>query len=789
MGVAIEWHVLFFPQIRYGGRLMNGLSTLAQLAKPRFHLETLRPYAAVVLSALLAIAAVAALRAVVYSIPAAPFLLLPVLVGAFLGGLGSGLFALVLVLAVDALMFWELAYFQSPAADFGAGFPAFWFVACGLLLCFSGYWFRQLGQKNREVAEKQEALEQEGNRRRKLEKALLRSQHTIKAQLAEHEGICAAAPVGLARVDRELRFARVNRQWSEITGRPSEAQLGRTIEETLPEFGGAMASCIREVLASGEALPDREMFADSGMERIWLAGFVPAKDEDGHSIGVNIAIRDLSGEKRCEAALRESEEKFRAFAEWSPEAIWMTDAAGAPIFANRRWFEATGLNLEDARGRGWLSIVHPDDRERVAEQYLAALRDGSRLDTEFRLHAAPDGEFRWHSLSALPLRDRLGVVTNWLVAAMDVHRARTADEAQRECEARLQLALNAGQLAPWVKSGAAEPAAWMDPTNPHAALALEGPLQTWIDAVYAGDKELAPDTSGTYAGEFRITGIDGETRWVQATARRPVDGSGPRLIGVVADVTERKRAEKDLRRSREALREADRRKDEFLAVLAHELRNPLAPILTSAQLLRRRGLERPDLLESATASIERQVKHLSRMIGDLSDISRIARGKLELQPEILELDAAVSQAVEASRPLLDKHRQELFVDLPERPIYVRADPARLAQAIGNLLGNASKFTPVGGNIHLAVACDGHSASISVRDEGIGIDPAELERVFEPFVQLERPLHSGHVGLGIGLALAKGLVALQGGEIAARSEGKGQGSEFLIRLPLADADVL
>jgi PAS domain S-box-containing protein len=765
---------------------MNGFSTLSQIAKPRLPWDALRPYGAVLLATLAAIAAVTALRAVIYWMPAAPFLLLPVLVGAFLGGVGSGLFGLALVLAVDALLFWELSYAQPAPADLAAGIPAVWFIAGGLLLCLAGYWFRRAGQSSGELAQQRQALEREGSRRRNLEESLLRSQTTVKAQLSEIEGIFAAAPVGLARVGPDLRLGRINRHWVAVTGQPPEAQLGRTVEEALPECGAAMAACLREVLASGQAAHDREISSAPGSDRVWLAGFVPASDEDGGVAGVDIALRDGSAEKRGEAAQRQSEETFRALAECSPEAVWLADAAGAPIFANRRWFEATGFGLEEAANLGWLSVVHPEDRERLKERLELALRDGARLETECRVRPLTGGEFRWHSLRVAPLKDPLGSVTSWLLMGADIHQARTAEELRREAEARLGLALQAGRMALWAKPGPHEPAAWLDARPLASPIALEGPLQAWIDGVYGGEYEPLPGTEGLYTGELQIAGSGGASCWVRVAARR--ESGGARLVGTVADITEQKMTEDALGRSREALREAERRQNEFLGVLTHELRNPLAPILTSAQLLRRRGLERPDLLESATGSIERQVKHLSRMIGDLADISRIGRGKVELQPEILELDSAVSQAVEASRPLLDKRRQELFLDLPERPVYVRADSIRLAQVISCLLDNASKFSPTGGNIQLAVGSDEQAAIISVRDEGIGIDPAELERVFEPFVQLERPLHSGHVGVGVGLALAKALLGLQGGEISASSAGKGQGSEFVIRLPLADADV-
>ncbi|MGZ8216963.1 PAS domain S-box protein [Methylomagnum sp.] len=742
--------------------------------------QALRPYAAVLLATALVAVALFWLREAGHPTPDVPALLVPVLLGACLGGFPAGLFAMVLGLVVDGLLFRDFSFGLAALAQLGPRSPLVAYVAASLLMSLVGHWLRQADQRNRDVLEKQQSLEHEIARRRKLEEALVRSQRTVKAQLAEIEGIYATAPVGLALVDRELRFTRVNRQWSEISGLAPEAHVGRSIRESVPRLGEALAVFAGKVCLTGESIAEREirggLATDPDGERVWLASFVPLESERAGETGVTIAIRDITEQKRFEAALRESEEKYRQLTEWSPHCIWMTDPAGSLVYANRHWHEFTGLSLETAKGRGWLSMVHPDDRDRVGEQYLNALRDGAHLETELRLCSKRTGEYRWHIMGALPLRGRLGMLSSWLVVAMDVHQIKSAEQALRATEARLLLALEAGQMAVWEKGEASGNITWLDPKDLRSSMNLEGEMARWIETLYPAS-EAAPVES--HHAEFRAMGGDGQPRWVEARAQRLTDAAGEyRLVGILADVTERKRVG-------EALQEADRRKDEFLAVLAHELRNPLAPILTSAQLLRRRGLERPDLMESATASIERQVKHLSRLIGDLSDISRIARGMIELKPEILNLDAVVSQAVEVCRPMMDKQRQELFLDLPEEPLHVQADPARLAQVIGNLLVNAAKFTPAGGNIHLTVGCDdsGRQAVISVRDEGVGIDPNKLEAIFDSFVQLERPQHPGHSGLGIGLALARRLMRMQGGEVSAYSAGPGKGSQFTIRLPL------
>jgi PAS domain S-box-containing protein len=229
------------------------------------------------------------------------------------------------------------------------------------------------------------------------------------------------------------------------------------------------------------------------------------------------------------------------------------------------------------------------------------------------------------------------------------------------------------------------------------------------------------------------------------------------------------------------LREADRRKDEFLATLAHELRNPLAPIRTGLHLLR---IAQPgsENAEQARAMMERQLTHLIRLVDDLLEVSRISRGKIDLRRAPLELATVVLSAVETTRPAIEAGRHKLDISLPARPLTVDADFVRLAQVLANLLNNAAKYTDPGGEISLAVRGEGGEAVISVRDNGVGIPAELLPRVFDMFAQVDRTLERAQGGLGIGLALAKSLVEMHGGTIQVESEGPGKGSEFIVRLP-------
>jgi signal transduction histidine kinase/DNA-binding response OmpR family regulator len=229
------------------------------------------------------------------------------------------------------------------------------------------------------------------------------------------------------------------------------------------------------------------------------------------------------------------------------------------------------------------------------------------------------------------------------------------------------------------------------------------------------------------------------------------------------------------------IQETDRRKDEFLAMLAHELRNPLAPIRNAVQVMRVLSSD-DDRLRNARDLIERQVRHMTRLVDDLLDVSRITRGKIQLRPERLDAAVAVANAVETSRPLIESRRHELSLQLPSEPLQIKADPARLAQVLSNLLNNAAKYTPEGGRIWLAVEREGGYAVFRVRDNGTGIPPQILPHIFDLFTQADQSLDRAHGGLGIGLTLVRRLIEMQHGTVTAFSAGPGQGSEFVVRLP-------
>jgi signal transduction histidine kinase len=276
-------------------------------------------------------------------------------------------------------------------------------------------------------------------------------------------------------------------------------------------------------------------------------------------------------------------------------------------------------------------------------------------------------------------------------------------------------------------------------------------------------------------------------RWFDIYASR-LGGEGSDLVAVLfSDITQRLLAEQDMRRLNEELAQANRRKTEFLATLAHELRNPLAPLSNGLHLMRMAS-GKPEVLEKTRQMMERQIQHMVHLVDDLLDVARISTGKVELRRQRMDLKDVVATAVETSAALIDAAGHKLTVEVPQEPLPMDADPTRIAQVVSNLLNNAAKYTPEGGKIALKVRVEGPHAVLSVSDTGVGIAPDALGKVFEMFAQVPSSAGKPQGGLGIGLSLVQSLVALHGGSITAASPGPGQGSTFTVRLPLLSPDM-
>ncbi|HEX9142966.1 MAG TPA: ATP-binding protein [Candidatus Binatia bacterium] len=362
--------------------------------------------------------------------------------------------------------------------------------------------------------------------------------------------------------------------------------------------------------------------------------------------------------------------------------------------------------------------------------------------------------------------------------------------AMREVSERLELAQEAGGLGSFERNLLTGETKWSASLEKLYGV-LPGNFgrtyEDWKRLVYPEDLaaveaavRISAETMSPLITEFRVMRPDGEMRWVGTQARVFVDekGTPSRIVGVNIDITARKKAE-------EALKEADRRKDEFLAMLGHELRNPLGIINTSIELLRWEGPSDSTLTE-LRGTMERQVEHMSRLLDDLLDISRINRGQIRLKREPCNFTQTVRETAEDFRPRLEGTGVELIVDVPDRPLWVIGDRTRLVQIIGNLLSNAQKYTEIGGRITVQLADSLDSTAVlTIQDTGTGMESEVLARAFAPFSQSNPGLDRRGGGLGLGLALVKGLINLHNGKVIAHSDGPGKGSQFIITLPLAE----
>ncbi|HVE55067.1 MAG TPA: ATP-binding protein, partial [Ramlibacter sp.] len=383
---------------------------------------------------------------------------------------------------------------------------------------------------------------------------------------------------------------------------------------------------------------------------------------------------------------------------------------------------------------------------------------------------------------------------------------REAGAALRESEARFRNMADHAPVMMWVTDATGYCTylnrRWYEMTGqaPEQALGYG-----WLEATHPDDRAHAERAfveanarREVFQSEYRLRRADGTYRWAIDAAAPRFTEAGEYLgyVGSVIDITERKEAEdllqeintKLARRVNEA-GEQDRRKNEFLATLAHELRNPLAPLRNGVELLKRLGAVQPERTPQVLAMMERQLTHMVRLVDDLMDIARVSRGKVELRRERVQLAAVVQSALETSRPLVERSQHSLEVALPTGEIWLDGDPTRLAQVLGNVINNAAKYTPPGGHIALEAQVSGGTVVIAVRDDGIGIAPELLGAVFDLFVQGPQTLAAAQGGLGIGLSLVRKLVELHGGVVAVESPGVGQGTTVRITLPLAAHDAV
>ncbi len=495
-----------------------------------------------------------------------------------------------------------------------------------------------------------------------------------------------------------------------------------------------------------------------------------------------VSAAEINARRQAEEALRESEERYRDLFENANDVFYTLDLEGRITSINRRAEQLFGYSRTECLGRKATDLVVPEHHGRMQEALQRKLA-GAAMPTVYELEVVCKDGRRVPLEVSSRLIVRNGQAVGVQGIARDISERRRAEQALRQSEERFRLALESGAITTFEQDAQLR-YTWVYPQDPgfpegnigksDAELVPGEEGQTLMDL-----KRRVLETGRRARAEVGVS-LPGGVRHYDLIVepRRDERGAIIGVCGAAYDITDRKRAE-------EALREADRRKDEFLAMLAHELRNPLAPIRNAVGVLKLVG-STDGQAGRARGMIERQVAHLARLVDDLLDVSRISRGKILLRKERADLVALVRAAIEDHRPLLENAGLTLLVELPDRPLWVLGDPTRLSQVVGNLLHNANKFTDAGGTVVVRLEAgpdDEGVAVLTVRDTGIGLEAAMLDRLFEPFSQADRSLDRSRGGLGLGLALVKGLVDLHGGRIQASSAGIGQGAEFVVRLPL------
>ena len=642
------------------------------------------------------------------------------------------------------------------------------------------------------------------------------------------------APIGFCFLDLNFRYQRVNEFLAEMNGISVDAHLGRTIDEILPEMANKVHEMAACSLANGEAVTNQEFAVETaaapGVTRFWNASCYPVQGHAGTIDGFGVIVEDITTRKVAHQTIAQQIHDMDALYSATPVGLFQLDRNLRYLQVNARMAAIHGCSIEAHMGRTVRELVNSPLVTPLETLLRQVLRSGEPI-VEVELHGATPAspEERDWLASYHPIWGEDGEVIGLHGAVQDITE-RKRRERNAHFLANLQVGLSPSSKLPDTMKAIGKRIAdylkvsrcnFIDIDEPAFAAHVMGDHHPVGQPSLVGCHDMhrfnSPEElrelstggaqaihdvrqacSAAAAANFEALGIRslasaGHVRSGVWTFALGVQHSQPRewqadelellrnLAGRICLLIERERAEDRLRQLAADLSEADRRKDDFLATLAHELRNPLAPIRNGLQLMKLAHAQ-PAVVEHARQMMERQLTQMVRLVDDLMDVSRINLGKLELRKERLTLATVVNSAVETSRPLIEQMGHGLTISLPEQPLMVDADLTRLAQVFMNLLNNAAKYSDRGGHIHLNAELDGREAVVTVTDTGIGIDADELPRIFGMFSQIDGALERSQGGLGIGLMLVKRLVELHGGSVEAKSEGLGLGSVFTVRLP-------
>ncbi len=499
-------------------------------------------------------------------------------------------------------------------------------------------------------------------------------------------------------------------------------------------------------------------------------------------------VRDITERKYAESIIREREEHLRLFFENGVFGAGEVDMKTNKIIkVNSRYCEITGYSEEELLGMSPFDYTHPDDRAADLAKFEKISNGEATHYENIKRYIRKDGQIVWVQAGARPVTDSKGTVVRTAGVVTDITPQKLAEQRAEQVSEQLKLIVDAipalisyispegkytfcnRAYADWFGQGNVEGQHMRDVLG-EDAWRIVGPK---IQQAFAGE-EVEYEAVVNYK--------TGGVKWIQCCYRpHTVNGAIVGVVVLVNDITQQKREE-------ERLTQEAQRKDEFLAMLAHELRNPLAPISNSVAVMNKYQEKMDPILLRCRGMIERQVEHMSRLVDDLLDVSRLLRGKVELQLQLCELNHVVHAAIDNVQELIAAKRHRFEMDLPQEPKFIYADPVRLTQILVNLLQNAAKYTPEEGEITLEMSCCKHNIlTLKIKDTGMGIDPKLMPVIFEPFTQGDRSPARTEGGLGVGLTLVKKLAELHGGSVEAHSEGPQRGSLFVVHVPVKERD--